>query len=340
MGIVLVACGRASAPPPSAASASRTTETPVISQSPVGVAAVPAPREGAALAWDAKDQYLLMFGGAITGPDGANLTPDDTWAWTNHAWKALRTPKSPPGRTFPAMAYDPIRQQVVMFGGGSANSDPFRNDTWTWDGIDWTQVQPTTSPQPGMYLRMVFDAKLRSLILVRQSNLPGDALETWSWSGLTWTRVAIGSGPSPRWFFGLGNEPFTSDAMLVGGYYGAEGDPNASKNDTWTWDQGAWSQKQTAGASPAGYVATALDEGRHQAVLFTAGTNETWTFDGSSWLKRSPAHGPQPLLAHVALAYDPNVTEVFLFGGKTDSSPGTRYLNELWAWDGSDWIKA
>jgi len=127
--------------------------------------------------------------------------------------------------------------------------------------------------------------------------------------------------------------------LLVGGYYGAEGDPNAPKNDTFTWHQGAWSQKQTGQPAPVGYVATALDEGRHQAVLFTAGTNETWTFDGSKWTKRAPAHGPQLLLEHVAMGYDHAAGEILLFGGKTDSSPGTRYLNELWAWDGDDWIK-
>jgi hypothetical protein len=186
---------------------------------------------------------------------------------------------------------------------------------------------------------MTYDPVQRALILVRQSNLPGDALETWSWSGTTWTRVASGPTPSPRSFFGLGNDSVTGEAMLVGGYYGALGDANAPKSDTYIWHNGAWSQKQTGQPSPAGYVATALDEKRHEAVLFTAFTNETWTFDGSMWTRHVAAHGPAPLLAHVALGYDSSTGMVLLFGGKTDSSPGTRYLNELWAWDGSDWIK-
>jgi hypothetical protein len=280
-----------------------------------------------------------MFAGATSAADGQNLTADDTWAWTNGQWRQLKTDQAPPGRTFPAMAYDPVRQEVILFGGGAINSDPFKNDTWAWDGSHWTQLHPTSSPQPGAYLRMAYDRGLRALILVRQSNLPGDPLETWSWPGTTWKRLASGSNPSARWFFGLGNDPNTGEAMLVGGFYGAETDPNGAKNDTWTLHQGTWSQKQTGEASPAGYVATALDESRHAAVLFTAGTNETWTFDGSTWTKHSPTHGPQALLAHVALGYDSAAGEVLLFGGKTDSSPGTRYLNELWAWNGNDWIK-
>ena len=241
LGMVVVSCGRTASLPSSSASSARTTETAAaIPSPPVAVGAMPAPREGAALAWDAKDHYLLMFGGATTAADGSNFTPDDSWAWTNGQWKQLQTAQAPPGRTFPAMAYDPVRQEVILFGGGSANSDPFRNDTWAWDGNHWTQLQPNSSPQPGAYLRMAYDPELRVLTLVRQSNRPGDLLETWSWSGTNWTRVASGTTPSPRWFFGLGNDPATGEVLLVGGYHGAEGDPNAPKNDIFTWHQGAW----------------------------------------------------------------------------------------------------
>src|SRR6202022_4918395 len=152
----------------------------------------------------------------------------------------------------------------------------------------------TSSPQPGAYLRMAYDPDQRALTLVRKSNSPGDPLETWTWSGTTWIRGASGPTPSPRWFFGLGNDPLTGEVMLVGGYYGAMGDPNAPKNDTYTWHKGMWLQKQTSQPSPAGYVATALEEKRHEALLFTAGTNETWTFDGSKWRRDLSLHGPVP----------------------------------------------
>jgi hypothetical protein len=323
---------------PNASSPARTARTTATPTPPDTVGALPAPRVGAALAWNAKEHYMLMFGGATTGADGRNATPNDTWTWVDHQWKLMKTSNAPPGRSNPSMAYDPVRQQVVMFGGGGVNSDALRNDTWAWNGNDWTQLQPTSSPQPGLFARMAYDPVQQALILVRQSVTPGDPLETWLWSGTTWLRVASGT-PSPRAGFGLGNDPATGEVMLVGGRYGAIGDSNAPKSDTYTWHKGAWSQKQTGQPSPSDGVATSLDEKRHEAVLFVQQANETWTFDGSKWSKHVPAHGPESLLGGVALGYDSSIGMVLLFGGKTDSNPGTRYLNELWAWDGIDWTR-
>ena len=45
------------------------------------------------------------------------------------------------------MAYDPIRRKMVLFG-GSATGD--LGDTWEFDGTDWSQVTPGTSP-PAMH---------------------------------------------------------------------------------------------------------------------------------------------------------------------------------------------
>jgi hypothetical protein len=291
-------------------------------------------RGGAALVWDAKDHYMLMFGGRTTSPDGRTFTPNDTWAWTDHQWKLMNTSIAPPGRSFPAMAYDPIRQEVVMYGGGMTNSDEFRTDTWAWDGVDWKELHPTSSPGRG-YVRMAYDPGQRALILVRQPISSPAQVETWSWTGTTWMLVASGSTPPPRWFSSLCNDPVTGEVLLVGGYLGALGDPDARKSETFVWHKGAWLQKQTGQPSPSGYVAASLDEKRHVVVLIALWGNETWTFDGSSWTRRMSA----PALEFTALGYDSSTGMVLLFGGTMDKSLSTRYVSELWAWDGGDWIR-
>ena len=50
------------------------------------------------------------------------------------------------GGTYHGMAYDPIRDRVVLFGadGNSQSSD----DTWEWDGASWTQLTPPSSQPP------------------------------------------------------------------------------------------------------------------------------------------------------------------------------------------------
>ena len=43
------------------------------------------------------------------------------------------------------MAYDSAHGQVVLFGGQDANLNAL-NDTWVWDGTNWTQKFPQTIP--------------------------------------------------------------------------------------------------------------------------------------------------------------------------------------------------
>ena len=45
------------------------------------------------------------------------------------------------------MAYDSKRGRTVLFGGSAGNVN--LNDTWEWDGQDWTQVADTGPPARG-----------------------------------------------------------------------------------------------------------------------------------------------------------------------------------------------
>ena len=52
-----------------------------------------------------------------------------------------------------AMAYDEERGQVVMYFGGTGLS----NETWLWDGADWTKANPAAKPRMRLATRMVYD---------------------------------------------------------------------------------------------------------------------------------------------------------------------------------------
>src|SRR5256885_13156175 len=77
-----------------------------------------------------------------------------------------RTPSSatsPSPREQPAMAYDPVDEDVVLFG-GYAHLGAF-NDTWTWDGATWTQRQPVNAPPASGGGAMVSDPSSQTLLL-------------------------------------------------------------------------------------------------------------------------------------------------------------------------------
>jgi hypothetical protein len=115
----------------------------------------------------------------------------DTWEWDGTAWTA-RAVAGPVARSNAAMAFDPVRQVTVLFGGfGSSGLD----DTWHWDGSAWTQQQPTSRPPARWYHTMTWDS-WRQRVLVYGGGSSSVALrDTWEWDGSTWTQLATGVGP-------------------------------------------------------------------------------------------------------------------------------------------------
>src|SRR5467141_4109365 len=53
------------------------------------------------------------------------------------------------------LAYDSVRDRVVLFGGTTGNDE--LGDTWEWDGNSWTKVA-TTGPAPRWGACMTYDS--------------------------------------------------------------------------------------------------------------------------------------------------------------------------------------
>src|SRR5262249_8851376 len=95
------------------------------------------------ITFDSVRQRVVLFGGT-QGTQHNN----ETWEWDGALWTQVAdTGPSPRGRH--AMTFDSVRQRVVLFGGANSSTSPnlWFNDTWEWDGEDWTQVADT-GPSP------------------------------------------------------------------------------------------------------------------------------------------------------------------------------------------------
>jgi hypothetical protein len=64
---------------------------------------------------------------------------------------------------FTTGGFDPLLKEVVVFGGGSAGVD--QNGTWAWNGTDWTQLSPTTSPAAREEFGTVWDPARRQFLI-------------------------------------------------------------------------------------------------------------------------------------------------------------------------------
>lgn len=321
---------------------------------PAAGSAVPAPRFAAGLAYDAKHGYLLLFGGADFNPCSplppgwvipagyGNAVSNETWTWNGSRWTLLHPPTAPPARTVWEMAYDPASERVILLGGGAANSDPKRNDMWSWDGTTWTELHPTTMPSGWIApSASALDGDGSTVMLV-SFDASGN-LGTWQWTGSDWVYKATVGGPQTASKFAFVYDPDRHQDVLAAGWRGYG--PQASAGDTWLLRQGTWTRVESASEAPQGEAVGAYDQTRHQLVLVTPANgapndwaNPTWTWDGNSWTRHRPSHRPPGGLWFQSMAYDPISRQVIMFGGKSDEL-GPKVINQTWAWNGVDWVQ-
>jgi hypothetical protein len=341
--------------------AAAATASPTPGWTGLNPAASPSAR-AALVAYDPSTSQLILFGGVTAN----SVELNDTWAWNGTTWSQVddstdpgctsTCTSSPPARAEASMAYDPGTGQLLLVAG--TGNGGVLNDSWTWNGTTWSQVDDsadpgcsdtcTSSPPARLYASMAYDPGSAQLVLFG-GNGSGDVNfnDTWAWNGTTWSQVddsadpgcsdSCASSPGARDGASVAYDPATAQLVLFAGY--GSGD----RNDTWAWNGTTWSQVDdsadpgcatTCTSSPPVrfYASMAYDPATAQLVLFGGqGTgsdlNDTWTWNGSSWVEASPPTSPSARQG-AALAYDPASGQLLLFGGYGSSS----FLGDTSTW--------
>ncbi len=143
--------------------------------------ASPPPRFGATMSHDTERGQAILFGGTGVG----NF--DDTWQWNGTVWTQATPVTAPPGRYLHAAAYDEAHARVVIFGGTDGTAEGDRRDTWEWDGSDWSEAAPSTSPSPRSSHTMAYDG-LRGQVILQGGCCPMSD-DMWLWDGISWISV-------------------------------------------------------------------------------------------------------------------------------------------------------
>ncbi|MCA8967768.1 MAG: peptidase S8, partial [Planctomycetes bacterium] len=116
----------------------------------------PPARSGHALAYDAARGRVVLFGGEQTCFGCGRLA--DTWEWDGTNWTQRRPAVSPSLRMGHALTYDAARSRVVLFGGRDVGpSGGASDDTWEWDGTNWTERFPATRPDARGWYGLTYD---------------------------------------------------------------------------------------------------------------------------------------------------------------------------------------
>lgn len=196
----------------------------------------PPARHSPAMAYDSRRGVVVLFGG-FTGRDRDALMYGDTWEWDGTEWKRVDTEQAPSGRSRVAMAYDPNRQAVVLFGGRLPDGQP-AGDTWQWDGERWTQLE-SASPHARARHGMVYEPKLGTLIshgVAFAGNADTIVFDGQHWETIPGTdragsgrgQAARGALPVRRIYYGMVYDGARESTLLFGGW-----DGSAPLGDTW-----------------------------------------------------------------------------------------------------------
>jgi hypothetical protein len=205
----------------------------------------------------------------------------------------------PAGRDAPSMVLDPRDATLVMFGG--VNTTGPLDDSWTYDpkANIWTDLKPS------------------------------------------------GPVPAARWGHALAFDAATRRVILFGGY-----DGTTYHNDTWAYDPGAntWTDLKPSGSVPDARAGCRMvyDPSARRLILFGGGSggeyerepltttfDDTWSYDAAAntWTKLMPAGQSPPAREAHAMAYDPSIQKVVLFGGRNYDADVD--YNDTWAFDPS-----
>jgi hypothetical protein len=244
----------------------------------------PAPRFGATLVYDsARDRMLLFGGGSATscGQDQCLFNLNDTWALPlsgSRQWdRVAPAGPLPPERYYHSAIYDPVRDQMLIYGGDGYN---LFADLWalTLSGTPRWQMVSAGGTSPGQRYEhaATYDPARDRMLLLGGADFTAWHNDVWALS-LTgtpaWDLLAPeGSAPAPRGRFACVYDSLGDRLILFGGV-----NDLVVYNDTWSLalsGSPAWARLLPSGGppSPRGFLSGVYDGPGDRVVFFGGGT--------------------------------------------------------------------
>jgi len=279
-------------------------------------ASQPGPLFAPRLVYDEARRTVIMYGG-FSGPVDASTPSAAMWELTASGWQKLCDPCDPGPRVYHAMAYDPVRDRIVLYG-GTSNGTTGVDTVFEWDGA-WTQTTttgPTGTPGARELSSLVYDLQ-HSRMLLFGGEGPDDAPldDVWSYAAGAWTRLPSAS-TSPKQLAGAGTATAYDPAR---GILALRDDDETGRDDLWAWNNG-WTQVCTAcSARPRISASLVYDPTLATTYLIngydTSMNDEidgTWRFDGTKFMKM--AEDPRGRDSE-GVVYDAARDVIVLYGG-------------------------
>ncbi|HEX2120882.1 MAG TPA: hypothetical protein VHL59_04500, partial [Thermoanaerobaculia bacterium] len=304
----------------------------------------PAARSAFGFVYDSNRGRGVLFGGrqARTEPEGEISLLGDTWSWNDGKWQQLFTPNAPEARHLHAMAYDSVRDRVVVFGGSRRNAantafEP-AYDTWEFDGTTWTRVAVENEPKVNVP-QLVYDAARNQVILMGTDQTFATLMYVYEPNNRAWRQLTPEKLPGCVNDAVLTYRAHTGTVILIGGVCSIT---TSTTDQTWEWNGTNWSEVTTNNLGRGIAQAIAYDALRDTIVAFGGFSafnpiprSFTSYFTGNAWKIAFVQVRPEPRSLHT-FRTDPVSKTVWLFGGLNEFA--TAYSAELWGYRNGQWF--
>lgn len=200
--------------------------------------------------------------------------------WDGTRWHRLPAPAGPAPRTMPALAFDSVRGETMMFGGFAPTGN--LADTWTWNGTTW-RLAATSGPAARYRAGVAYDSLRGRIVLVGGASGPTTFTDHWEWDGLQWAQIAA-TTPLGGLGGALGHDP-VRDVLVHVDWSGTTFEKNAS----------GWTMVLPANPNlgNGGYQTLTWDPVRQrlQGELAAGSGSELHEWTGAAWLPRGRSFG-------------------------------------------------
>jgi hypothetical protein len=307
----------------------------------------PTHRSFHAMVYDAARSRVVLFGGRFQKP--AEFTNyeflSDTWVWKNNDWAQIVTANAPSPRQGTDMAYDPVRDRIVLYGGSSSDFTTALvtnvYDTWEFDGTDWTKVGTDEQVKVNRPI-LEFDAARGETIMMGQNAELVPIMFRYKPDSHTWEEIKPEKMPTCVNDAAMVYQNHKRTLLLLGGVCGFG---TSGADQTWEWNGTNWIEIDTP-FDPSRVTGHAMsyDMRQFQTVVFGGTTigaaaprSTTQVYDGVGWSFPFGNVRPSPR-SLAAFKTDPVHKTVWLISGLNEFSNG--YLSDNWGYRNGQWFLA
>jgi PKD repeat protein len=297
----------------------------------------PSPRYGQSMAYDPKDGYVVMFGGASKSGEIGLL--NDTWTFKGGVWTNITSTAGPaPGpRMWASLTWDAADGYLFLTGGGYCDSATFNescNSAWGFVGGHWREIDTSVPYYDSFGACSVYDSSDGYVLVVPWWGSYSSSYLNGTWKLLHYNNSSNQPEPDLAQFT-LVDYPPDHGILLYGGRL----PPNVetSTDQTWLFSGGNWTDltsNLTSLPPPLTDAAGAFDPSIQAALLFggysEVDLNQTWLFNGT-WSRAYPSISP-PACDSGSLAWDGTDNVSVLFGGQCYVAGPNSIQNATWEW--------